>query len=75
MFDSDHTDFTLWADAFGDTGMGLPEDISGDGEVDIGDFTIWADNFGNTLGVSGGGVGDSGGGASGGREAEAVQLP
>lgn len=48
-------DFTLWADAFGDTGVGLPEDISGDGEVDIGDFTIWADNFGNTAGAGGGG--------------------
>lgn len=48
-------DFTLWADAFGNTGAGLPEDLTGDGEVDIGDFTIWADNFGNTQGVSGAG--------------------
>lgn len=47
-------DFTLWADAFGETGVALRADLSGDGEVDIGDFTIWADNFGNTAGVGGG---------------------
>lgn len=46
-------DFTLWADAFGETTPGQPEDVSGDGEVDIGDFTIWADNFGATAAASG----------------------
>lgn len=47
-------DFTLWGDAFGETGMGLPDDLSGDNQIDIGDFTIWGDNFGNTLGVGDG---------------------
>ena len=46
-------DFTLWADAFGNTGSGLPEDLTVDGVVDIGDFTIWADHFGNTANVPG----------------------
>lgn len=47
----DIADFTLWADAFGQTGVGLPADITEDGEVDIADFTLWADNFGNTAGI------------------------
>lgn len=46
-------DFTLWADAFGDSGTGLPADLSVDGQVDIGDFTIWGDNFGNTASIGG----------------------
>lgn len=53
-------DFTLWADAFGDTGDGSqPEDITMDGEVDIGDFTSWADQFGATSNGPGGGGGAS----------------
>lgn len=50
----DIADFTLWADAFGDTGAGLIEDVTMDGEVDIADFTLWADNFGSTYGPAGG---------------------
>lgn len=49
----DIADFTLWADAFGETTPGQPEDLSGDGQVDIGDFTIWGDHFGDTVGAFG----------------------
>lgn len=49
----DIADFTLWGDAFGNSGLGMAEDVTADGVVDIGDFTLWADNFGMTAGASG----------------------
>ncbi len=43
----DGGDYTLWADHYGECGVGLPEgDFTGDGCVNGGDYTIWADNYG-----------------------------
>jgi len=43
----DGGDYTLWADHYGECGVGLPEgDFTGEGCVDGADYTIWADNYG-----------------------------
>lgn len=43
-------DFTVWADHFGETGVGVNQgSFTCDGKVTGASFTIWADNFGRSL--------------------------
>ena len=42
----DAADYTVWANTFGQTGLGLPADGNGNLTVDAADYTIWANNFG-----------------------------
>ena len=41
-------DYTVWANSFGQTGVGLPADGNFNGEVEAGDYIVWANNFGMT---------------------------
>lgn len=45
----DQADYTMWADSYNDTGIGLPADGNNDGVVDQADFTVWADHYGNSV--------------------------
>lgn len=45
----DAADYTVWANAFGQMGIGIPGDYNGDEVVDTADYTIWANNFGQTV--------------------------
>jgi thermolabile hemolysin len=49
-------DYTIWRDAFGETGLGLIADGDGNGKVDRADFNVWQSHFGQT---AGGGSGTS----------------
>ena len=43
----DGGDYTIWADNYGQSGVGWSGgDLNGDGVVDGGDYTLWADNYG-----------------------------
>ncbi len=45
----DQADYTVWADSYGDAGIGLFADGNGDYVIDQADYTVWADNYGNRL--------------------------
>lgn len=42
----DAADYTVWRDAVGQTGLGIPADGNNDEMVDQGDFDIWKNHFG-----------------------------
>lgn len=45
-FEVDGADYTLWADHYGQCGMGWGDgDFTGNGCVDGADYTLWADNY------------------------------
>ena len=51
----DGADYTLWADNYGQSGVGYAGgDFNNDGTVDGADYTIWADNYGLTVGAGAG---------------------
>ncbi|TWT40644.1 cadherin domain-containing protein [Botrimarina hoheduenensis] len=45
-------DYTIWRDAFGQTGESLPADGDRDGEVDLDDHRVWAENYGQVAAAS-----------------------
>ena len=44
-YSTDAADYTLWRDALGQTGTGLPADLNSDGIVDQTDYTTWKSNY------------------------------
>lgn len=44
----DATDYTVWRDSLGSTGLGLAADGSGNGEVGASDYVVWRQNYGAT---------------------------
>jgi hypothetical protein len=44
----DLSDYTVWADHYGQSGYQISGDGNRDGLVDLADYTIWADNYGMT---------------------------
>ena len=49
----DGGDYTIWADHYGQTGVGWTGgNFNGDGAVDGGDYTIWADFYGTGAGAA-----------------------
>jgi hypothetical protein len=50
----DAADYSVWRDSLGQTGLGLPADGSGDGQINPGDFDTWAANFGATASAGSG---------------------
>ncbi len=45
----DASDYTVWRDTLGQTGMGLPADGDDSDEIDQGDYDVWKLDFGQAL--------------------------
>ncbi len=46
----DGSDYAVWRNSLGQTGVGLPADGDGSEAIDAGDLQVWIDNFGATSG-------------------------
>ena len=44
----DGSDYTAWADHYGQSGGWADGDFSGDGAIDGADYTVWADHYGDS---------------------------
>jgi beta-glucanase (GH16 family) len=50
----DASDYTVWRDSQGESGIGLPADGSGNGTVGPEDYDLWKENFGGEAGAGDG---------------------
>ena len=48
----DAADYTVWRDANGQAGVGIPADGTGDGRVDAADHAVWLANFGRRVPIA-----------------------